>query len=68
MHISYITKVEFFTTFKNVFIASFSEANVWEGFWGTGLILFNPETVISKMDVVSYTPISTNPPAATIKL
>jgi hypothetical protein len=28
MHISHITKVEFFTAFKNAFIASFSEANV----------------------------------------
>jgi hypothetical protein len=32
VHISYITKVEFFATFKNAFIASFSEANVREGF------------------------------------
>jgi hypothetical protein len=51
MHISYITKIKFFAAFKNAFIASFGEANVREGFRGTGLIPFNPETVISKLDI-----------------
>jgi hypothetical protein len=32
VHISYIIKIEFFATFKNAFIASFSEANVRGGF------------------------------------
>jgi hypothetical protein len=32
VHISYITKIEFFAAFKNAFMASFGEANVREGF------------------------------------
>jgi hypothetical protein len=68
VHISYITKVEFFAMFKNAFIASFGKANVRGGFRGTGFVLFNPETVISKLDVISYTPISTDPPAAITEL
>jgi hypothetical protein len=32
VYISYIIKVEFFAIFKNAFIASFSEANIREGF------------------------------------
>jgi uncharacterized membrane protein (Fun14 family) len=68
VHISYITKVEFFTAFKNAFIISFSEANVREGFRETGFILFNPETVISKLDVALYTPTSTSLPTAITEL
>jgi hypothetical protein len=54
--------------FKNMFIASFSEANVREGFQEIGLILFNLETVFLKLDVASCTPISTSPPPAIINL
>jgi hypothetical protein len=68
VHISYITKVEFFAAFKNAFIASFGEVNVRGGFRGTGLVPFDPETVISKLDVASRTLISTNSPAAIIEL
>jgi hypothetical protein len=32
VHISHITKVEFFAAFKNAFMASFSEANIRGGF------------------------------------
>jgi hypothetical protein len=68
VHISYITKVEFFAAFKNAFMASFSEANVREGFWETGLVLFNLETVISKLDIAPHTLIPTDPPTVTIEL
>jgi hypothetical protein len=68
VHISYITKVEFFAAFKNAFMASFSEANVQGGFRGTGLVPFNPATVISKLDVAPYTLIPTSPPTATTEL
>jgi hypothetical protein len=68
VHISYIIKVEFFAAFKNAFIASFSEANVQEGFQEAGLVLFNPETILSKLDVAPRTPISTSPPPATTDL
>jgi hypothetical protein len=64
VHISHITKIEFFAAFKNVFMASFSKANIREGFQGAGLILFNPETVLLKLDVAPYTPTSISPPPA----
>jgi hypothetical protein len=67
VHISHITKVEFFAAFKNAFIASFGEANVQGGFRGTGLVLFDPETVISKLDIAPRTPTPTSPPAAIIE-
>jgi hypothetical protein len=67
VHISYITKVEFFAAFKNAFIASFGKANVRGGFRGTGLISFDPETVISKLDIAPCTPIFTSLPTATTK-
>jgi hypothetical protein len=65
VHISHITKVEFFAAFKNAFMASFSEANVRGGFQGAGLVPFNPETVLSKLDVAPRTPTPTGPPPAT---
>jgi hypothetical protein len=65
VHISHIIKVEFFAAFKNAFMASFSEANVRGGFQGAGLVLFNPETVLSKLDVTSRTLTSTSPLPAT---
>jgi hypothetical protein len=68
VYISYITKVEFFAAFKNAFMASFSKANVWEGFRETGLILFNSETVIFKLDIAFYTLILTGPPAVITEL
>jgi hypothetical protein len=68
VYISYITKVEFFAAFKNVFIASFNKANVRGGFRGTGLILFDSETVISKLDIAPYMPTPTSPPTATTEL
>jgi hypothetical protein len=68
VYISYIIKIKFFAVFKNTFIASFGEANVREDFRGTGLVPFDPETVISKLDVTPYILISTSPSTATIKL
>jgi hypothetical protein len=65
VHISYITKIEFFAAFKNAFIASFSEANIREGFQEVGLVLFNPETVLSKLDIAPHTLTPTGPPPAT---
>jgi hypothetical protein len=62
VHINYIIKIEFFAAFKNVFMASFSEANVRGGFQEAGLVLFNLETVLSKLDIAPRTPTPTGPP------
>jgi hypothetical protein len=54
--VTHITKIEFFTVFKNAFFASLSEDNVRGGFRGAGLVLFNPDTVLSKLNVKLRTP------------
>ena len=59
-----ITKVEFFEAFKAAFFASFSERNIQSGFRGSGLVPYNPDTVISKLDVKLHTPTPTGPPPA----
>ena len=50
-HISYIIKIEFFAAFKNAFFISFNKVNIQEDFQKTGLILFNPETMIFKLNI-----------------
>lgn len=65
-HITHITKVEFFETFKAAFFASFSEGNIRSGFQGSGLVPYNPDTVISKLDVKLRTPTPTGPPPVTM--
>ncbi len=54
--INHIQKEDFFTAFRNAFFASFGEGNVREGFRGAGLVLFNPETVISQLNIKFRTP------------
>ena len=54
--ITYITKDDFFPAFRAAFEKTFTEQNVKGGFRGSGLVLFNPETVISKLDVRLRTP------------
>lgn len=55
-HINHITKVEFLIAFKTAFVKSITKQNVEAGFRGAGLIPFNPETVISKLDIKLRTP------------
>lgn len=56
MHINHISKVEFLAAFKDAFYASFSEENVRGGFRGSGLVPFDPQSVISKLNVKLRTP------------
>jgi hypothetical protein len=49
--ITYITKLEFLPCFKGAFNAAITKANIQGGFWGASLVLFNPETVILKLNV-----------------
>jgi hypothetical protein len=50
-HVNYITKVEFFLAFYTAYNATITKENVAGGFRGAGFILFNPQAVISKLDV-----------------
>jgi hypothetical protein len=63
--VTHITKVEFFNAFKNAFFASLGEDNVRGGFRGASLVLFNPETVLLKLDVKLCTPSPSKLPPAT---
>ena len=65
IYITYITKVEFFSVFRNAFFASLGEENVRGGFRGAGLIPFNPDTVLSKLDIKLRTPTPLRPSSPT---
>jgi hypothetical protein len=49
--ITYITKLEFLPCFKGAFNTAITKANIQGGFQGAGLVLFNPEAVILKLNV-----------------
>jgi hypothetical protein len=63
-HINHITKVEFFLAFKAAYFAAMTESNNRGGFRGAGLVPFDPEAVISKLDVKLRTPTPTGPPSS----
>ncbi|RYC80880.1 hypothetical protein BFJ63_vAg16228 [Fusarium oxysporum f. sp. narcissi] len=54
--ITYISKTEFFPAFHAAFQATITEKNIKGGFRGAGLAPFNPESVISKLDMKLRTP------------
>jgi hypothetical protein len=62
-YINHITKVEFFLAFRAVYIESITIQNAQAGFRGTGLVFFNPQAVISKLDIKLRTLTPTRPPS-----
>ena len=54
--VNHITKTEFLIAFKNAFLKSISQQNAQSGFRGAGIIPFNPEAVLLKLDVKLRTP------------
>ncbi len=65
-YINYITKSDFFAYFYTAFFATFGEENIQTGFQSIGFVPFNPEAVISKLDVKLYTSIPTGPLATEV--
>ena len=63
-YINHITKVEFFIAFKAAYQQSITVQNAQAGFRGAGLIPFDPQAVISKLDIKLRTPTPTGPPSA----
>jgi hypothetical protein len=63
-HINYITKVEFFLAFHAAYNQSITTQNAKSGFRGAGLVPFDPQVVISKLDVKLRTPTPTGPLSA----
>jgi hypothetical protein len=60
--IHHITKLEFLVAFKAAFFAAMGEENIKGGFRGAGLVPFNPQAVLDKLDVKLRTPTPTGPP------
>jgi hypothetical protein len=56
MHINHVSKLEFLCGFREAFFVSMTEKNIQGGFAGAGLVPYDPERVISKLDVKLRTP------------
>jgi hypothetical protein len=56
MHINHVSNLEFLCAFREAFFASMTEKNIQGGFAGAGLIPYDPERVLSKLDVKLRTP------------
>jgi len=54
--ILYISKTQFFPAFYDAFQAAITKENIKGGFRGAGLVPFDPEYVVSKLDVQLRTP------------
>jgi len=65
MHINHISKLEFLYAFREAFFASMTEKNIQGGFAGAGLVPYDLERVLSKLDVKLRTPTPLNSRAGT---
>ncbi len=59
-HIIHITKDDFFPAFHAAFKSAMTESNIQGGFRGAGLVPFDPEKVISTLDLKLKTPTPPN--------
>ena len=62
-HINHITKTEFLLAFKAAHFNTMIAENIQAGFRGTGLVPYNPQAVLSKLDIKLQTPTPTRPPS-----
>jgi hypothetical protein len=60
MHITHISKLEFLCAFREAFFTSMTKKNIQGGFAGAGLVPYDPQKVLLKLDVLLRTP---TPPA-----
>jgi len=65
MHINHVSKLEFLCAFREAFFASMTEKNIQGGFAGAGLVPYDLERVLSKLDVKLRTPTPLNSRAGT---
>jgi hypothetical protein len=56
MHINHMSKLEFLCSFREAFFVSIIEKNIQGGFAGAGLVPYDPERVLAKLDVKLRTP------------
>lgn len=59
-NINHISKLEFLCSFRKAFFVTFTKKNIQGGFAGAGLIPFDPQRVLSKLDVQLRTPTPPN--------
>ena len=64
IYINYITKVEFFLAFAAVYKESMTAENAQAGFRRAGLVPFDPQAVLSKLDIKLRTPTPSRPSTA----
>jgi len=55
MYINHVSKLEFLYAFREAFFTSMTERNIQGGFTGAGLVLYNSERVLSKLDIKLHT-------------
>jgi hypothetical protein len=55
-YINHVTKTEFLSSFIHAHNASFTAENIQAGFRGAGLVPFDPEKVIGRLDIQLRTP------------
>ena len=60
-HITHITKTDFFTAFKAAHFNAMTPQNIKAGFRGAGLVPYDPQVVISNLDIRLRTPTPTGP-------
>jgi len=63
INITHISKLKFLYAFKEAFFTLITEKNIQGGFTRAGLIPYNPERVISKLDmrIQTLTPLALSP-------
>jgi hypothetical protein len=61
MQITHITKEDFFDAFVEAFHASLTANNIRAGFRAAGLVPFDPESVVSRLDPK---PVTLSPPSS----
>ena len=67
MYINYVSKLEFLCGFRKAFFASMIERNIQGGFIGSGLVPYDLERVLSKLDIKLRTPTPLNSRATTLQ-
>jgi hypothetical protein len=51
IYINYVSKLKFLCSFREAFFTSITERTIQGGFEGAGLMPYDPERVLSKLDV-----------------
>src|SRR5213075_1277738 len=65
VHIMHISKEDFLPAFQTAFHTAIMESNIKGGFRGSGLVPFDPEYVISQLDIQPSNP---TPPSTSYNL